>query len=893
MAATSIAVDQPSKASEFTSAAWLGNWHRRAQCCALTAQRFFTDIVKSRRIARISILKEFLLASLLSLVGSIAVAQQSQPLITPPGDRAKLPPNLRNLPLNRLSSGALMLLNRDNNLVLPPRSIATAKGGTITEAAASAPVALDLRIGPNIRLGNDPSTLPSNMRAQAEPHIARATTNEDFLAGVFQEGRFANGGGAVDCGYSISHDGGLTWTRALIPHLTMTSGGPYFRATDPVVAFDLNNNVYLETLVATDAQFVSGAVVLSKSTDGGATFASPVVAYRPGSNSIFPDKEWMAINTFVGTATAGRVLVTFSLFSNVNSNGAPISRVYSDNAGATWSSAAAISGETTLQGSQPLYLGNGNCVVVYWNFGTNQQPGERLEAVISTDGGQTFGLPKIITFANEYNEPAIRTGSFLPSAVADRTTQNIYLVYQTLLAGNPKIAFIRSTDGGTTWSVPVAISDNPAGSGVFNPAINASADGRTLTCAFYDHRNNPGSNLLVDLYLAQSFDFGNTWQPNIRLTSVSTNASLAPLTATGYMLGDYLGIAQTTRPTVPAVPIWVDTRTGNPDPFITRAGIAPYSTLVTAWEAARESLAQVPTTSLRPQASDGDRDGEDNQSEVAAGTGPNNPASVIRTGLELDISTRLRVETGQHVGIAGFVISGGTSKRIIVRALGPSLAQFGVPGVLLDPTLDLYDSNNNLLVSNDNWKNSQQAEIQASGYAPGDNREAAIIQTLAPGSYTAVLRGVNATVGAALLEVHDLDQTSTARITNMSTRGLVGTNANVMIGGFIVGNGLGANGDGSSTVLVRVLGPELTSFGIADALFDPTLELVDGNGNTVGSNDNWKDSQQAAIQATGLAPGDDREPAILTTLIQGNWTAIVRGKNNTTGVGLIEVYRIQ
>src|SRR5207248_5003340 len=174
------------------------------------------------------------------------VAQQSQPLIMPPVDRAKLPPNLRNLPLHRLSSGALMLLNRDNNLVLPPRSITTAKGGITAEAAASAPVALDLRIGPNIRLGNDPSPLPSNMRAQAEPHIARATSNEDFLVGVFQEGRIASCGRAVDCGYSVSHDGGLIWTRALIPQLTMTSGGPYFRATDPVVAINLINNVNLE-----------------------------------------------------------------------------------------------------------------------------------------------------------------------------------------------------------------------------------------------------------------------------------------------------------------------------------------------------------------------------------------------------------------------------------------------------------------------------------------------------------------------------------------------------------------------------------------------------------------------------------------------------------------------
>ncbi len=156
-----------------------------------------------------------------------------------------------------------------------------------------------------------------------------------------------------------------------------------------------------------------------------------------------------------------------------------------------------------------------------------------------------------------------------------------------------------------------------------------------------------------------------------------------------------------------------------------------------------------------------------------------------------------------------------------------------------------------------------------------------------------MVHGVSSTVGAALLEVHDLDQAGASLITNISTRGPVGTDANVMIGGFIVGGGLGANGDGSSKVLVRALGPELTSFGIADALQDPEMDLFDGNGNLIASNDNWKALQQTAIQATGLAPGDEREPAILTTLIQGNWTAIVRGKNNTTGVGLIEVYRIQ
>jgi BNR repeat-like domain len=827
------------------------------------------------------------LALSLLVVASFAFGQTGSSWAKPPVDRAKLPPNLRNLPLERMSSGALMLLNRDNNLVLPPLTETSLKGATITQEAVTAPVALDLRIGPNIRLGNDPAALPASMRAQAEPHIARSINTEDFLAGVFQEGRFTTNGGAVDCGYSISHDGGLTWTRALIPNLTMASGGPYFRATDPVAAFDLNNNLYLETLVATDSQFANGAVVLSKSTDGGATFASPVVVYQPGT-SVFPDKEWMAINTFAGTATAGRILVTFSLFTNVNASGAAILRTYSTDTGFTWSSPAAISSETTLQGSQPLFLPNGNCVVVYWNFGNGS---ERLEAVNSTDGGTTFGSPHLITLMNEYDEPSIRTGSILPSAVGDRTTQNVYVVYQGFLAGSPRVAFTKSSDGGITWSSPIAISNNPAGSGVFNPAINASPDGRTLTVIFYDHRNNPGSNVLVDLYLAQSFDFGNTWQPNIRLTSVSTDASLAPLTSEGYMLGDYLGVAQTTRPTVPAVPIWVDTRTGNPDPFITRAGIAPYLDLVTAWEAKVESLPQVPATSLRSQTADVDRDGEDNQSEAASGTGPNNPAAVTRTGKELDISTRLRVETGQHLGIAGFIISGSLSKKVVMRALGPSLGQLGVPDTLQDPAISLFDSSNNLIASNDNWKTSQQSEIQASGYAPGDDREPAMVQTLAPGNYTVVVRGVNATSGATLVEVHDLDPAS-SRLTNISTRGVVGTGADVMIGGFVVGDGLGTNGDGSSEVVVRALGPELTSFGIADALQDPQLELYDSNGNLLMANDNWKESQQTAIQATGLAPGDDREPAILATLIQGNWTAILRGKSHTTGTALIELYRI-
>ena len=193
------------------------------------------------------------------------------------------------------------------------------------------------------------------MRAQAEPDIARSVTDDNFLVATVQEGRFTVNGGAVDLGYSVSRDSGLTWTRALVPNLTQTVGGPYFRATDPVVAFDLTNNIYISTDAATDPNFGNGVIAVSKSTDGGATFGSPMVAFQPANNSVFPDKEWVAVNTFASTPHPGRVLVTFTLFSNTNQNIHPIDSTFSDDGGVTWSPLVEINGSTAaLQGSQPI-----------------------------------------------------------------------------------------------------------------------------------------------------------------------------------------------------------------------------------------------------------------------------------------------------------------------------------------------------------------------------------------------------------------------------------------------------------------------------------------------------------------------------------------------------------
>ena len=251
-----------------------------------------------------------------------------------------------------------------------------------------------------------------------------------------------------------------------------------------------------------------------------------------------------------------------------------------------------------------------------------------------------------------------------------------------------------------------------------------------------------------------------------------------------------------------------------------------------------------------------------------------------------NISTRAFVGGGQALAIAGFTITGTDPKQVVIRGLGPTLTNSKVTGVLADPTLKLFDGSGTPISSNNDWKNTQQAAIQATGLAPSFDVESAILITLQPGNYTAILSGNSGTTGVGLVEVYDVGG-GLSELTNVSTRGLVGTGQNVVIAGFII-----SGGSGSTQVVVRGLGPTLTQHGVSGALADPVVALVDQNGNVVRSNNNWKDSQQTEIQNTGLQPPNDLEAAILATVPVGNYTVILSGNGGGTGIGLVEVYKL-
>ena len=264
------------------------------------------------------------------------------------------------------------------------------------------------------------------------------------------------------------------------------------------------------------------------------------------------------------------------------------------------------------------------------------------------------------------------------------------------------------------------------------------------------------------------------------------------------------------------------------------------------------------------------------------------PPAVTASEDLVNVSTRMLVGPGDEQAIAGFIISGTGSKDLLVRAIGPSLSPFGVAAALSDPALEIHDQSGAPLAANQDWQTTQRDAILATGLAPENSAEAAIKLTLPPGAYTAVMSSQSGETGVGLIEVYDLNPDSDSKLANLSTRGFVGTQDDVLIGGFIVG---GANG--CSKVIVRALGPSLSSLGVTGVLADPMLELHNASGETVEVNDSWSQTQGLDLEAAGLAPSDPREAATMLWLETGNYTAVVRGADGGSGVGIVEMYPVQ
>jgi hypothetical protein len=308
----------------------------------------------------------------------------------------------------------------------------------------------------------------------------------------------------------------------------------------------------------------------------------------------------------------------------------------------------------------------------------------------------------------------------------------------------------------------------------------------------------------------------------------------------------------------------------SPTPSPTATPVPTVSPLPTA----SPTITPTPTTSPTPGA-------------TASPSPTATPTPTVAPLQLLNISTRLNVQKGENVLIGGIIIAGSEPKKVILRAIGPSLTALGVEGALQDPVLELFDGSGEPVTTNDNWRDTDAFEINASTIPPSHEAESAIVRILAPGNYTAIVSGKGGTTGIGLVEVYDLVGSATSQLANISSRGFVETGDNALIGGFISG---GLDGGRPAKVVIRALGPSLGDQGISGALADPTLELIDANGFTIGANDDWRADQLIELEALGIQPTHDAEAALIATLPDATTLAVVRARGRAqTGVGFGEV----
>jgi hypothetical protein len=654
--------------------------------------------------------------------------------------------------------------------------------------------------------------------AANEPSISVDPTDRNRMAIGWRQFDSVNSN-FRQAGWGFTSNGGASWT---FPGVLENN---VFRS-DPVLASnDVGHFFYLSLLT----NFFDD---MWRSINGGQSWAN--IGFATGG-----DKQWFTIDNTNSTGH-GFQYQCWSTAGN-NYNGRQFSR--STDGGSTWMNPINIP-NSPIWGTLDVNS-NGDLFIGGVNENTRQNWCVRSSNARSGGVTPTFSqatavnLGGFIVASTSINPEGILGQIFLAAdRSGTRTNNNVYMLASVRPVGfgtGSDVMFVRSTDGGQSFSPPRRINDDPVNHSKWHwfGTMSVAPNGR-IDVVWLDTRN-AANNTDSQLFYSYSLDGGETWSANVAV-SEAFNPFL------GYpnqnKIGDYITIVSDVTGGNVAY-----TATFNQEQDIYYVRVAP------------------PPLSL------------------------------------LNISTRARVLTNEQVLIAGFIITGTDPKRVIIRGIGPSLN--GLGATLSDPVLELHQGNATL-ATNDDWKTrsdgtSQQAEVEATTIPPANDLESAIVTTLSPGSYTTILAGKNGGTGIGVVEVYDLGQAANSELANISTRGFVDINDNVMIGGLIVG---GANADGKATVLVRALGPSLVSAGVQGALADPILELHDSNGGTIATNDNWKindqtqQSQESAVRATTIPPSNDLDSAIVTTLSPGPYTAVVRGKNSGTGVALVEVYNL-
>jgi septal ring-binding cell division protein DamX len=483
------------------------------------------------------------------------------------------------------------------------------------------------------------------------------------------------------------------------------------------------------------------------------------------------------------------------------------------------------------------------------------------------------------------------TGLKLPTALPSAALSldgTLYVSSEEVNAANGRqVVVARSADEGKTWTKLPPVPTTTTGTATFT-WLAAGAPGHVGVIYYYTTDNGDPAALTDSTWSvlwAESFN-GDTASPTWTVTTIEGPVhkgricAAADCMGTDRFAGDFINAI--IDPSGIAHLAWMRQEDGTGPISIRYANImaGPLATYTPApCASATPTPTPTPTASPTPTTT-----ATPTPTPTATPTASGTPANVQL----LNVSGRLLTQGDAKVGIGGFIIQGSDFKRVMVRAIGPSLKVNGnpVPDALQDPVIELYD-NSGGVITNDNWRSTQEGDIEQSGLAPSDDRESAILTTLRRGDYTAIIRGANGSTGVGLIEIYDLQANKPAQLGNLSVRAEVRTDDNVLIDGLIIRGGM------AKRVVLRAIGPSLHNNGLSGELQDPVLELHDGNGTLMQKNDNWKEASNAAdIQATGLAPSDDRESAILMTLPSGNYTAIVSGVNRTTGIALAEAYRL-